>query len=290
VDVGVGTPATIPGTVGQRVQEWAQVADASGFSSIGIIDRIAYPNHEPLATLAVCAGATQAIRLMTTVLVAPIRSAGLLAKQAATIDSLSDGRLVLGLGIGGREEDYLAASSGTPFSERARQFEDHLALMRRVWAGEPPRDDVASVGPAPVQEGGPPILLGGYSEPAARRAGRLGDGFIAGPLDPAEARRLYETASGAASDAGRRGRFRFVGCVYWALGDDNVLEHGRENLRDYYAFAGRGDAVAAGMLDSADAIKERLSRSEDAGMDEVVLWPCLDDLDQLDRLGEVLGL
>ncbi len=178
MQIGIGLPATIPGTSGPLVLDWAKRADAGPFSSLGIIDRVTYPNFEPLITLAAVASVTQRIRLMTTVLLAPLRPAGVLAKQAATLDSLSGGRLTLGLGIGGREDDFQAAPAS--FHDRARRFEEQLAVMRRIWSGQPLSDEVGRVGPASVQPGGPEVLIGAYSPPAARGAGRWGDGFIAG--------------------------------------------------------------------------------------------------------------
>ncbi|HKS68834.1 MAG TPA: LLM class flavin-dependent oxidoreductase, partial [Ktedonobacterales bacterium] len=104
--VGIGLPASIPGVQGRLLLDWAQRADAGPFASLGIIGRLVYPNYDPLIALAGAAGVTVRIRLMTTVLLAPLRNTAILAKQAASLDALSGGRLTLGLGVGAREDDF----------------------------------------------------------------------------------------------------------------------------------------------------------------------------------------
>ena len=100
--IGIGLPNPVPGTPGTRLVEWAKRAEDRGFSGLATIDRLAYPSYDSLATLAAAAGATTRIELLTNVLLAPLYPAPLLAKTAASIDQLSDGRLTLGLAPGGR--------------------------------------------------------------------------------------------------------------------------------------------------------------------------------------------
>jgi alkanesulfonate monooxygenase SsuD/methylene tetrahydromethanopterin reductase-like flavin-dependent oxidoreductase (luciferase family) len=287
MQVGIGLPATIPGTEGKRILDWAKKADSGPFSSLGILDRLVYPNYESLITLAAVAGVTQRIRLMTTVLLAPLRNTALLAKQAASLDALSGGRLTLGLGIGGREDDYLAAS--VSFRRRGKRFEEQLATMKRIWSGQPLSDHIGPVGPTPVRSGGPEILIGGYSPAATQRVGRWGDGFIAGGRDPQGTRQLFNLAEESWKAAGRPGKPRLVGCFYYALGPD-AKERAGAYLRSYYTLTGPMVETMINNLPIAiETIKERIQAYADIGVDEVILWPCTPDLEQIDQLVELIG-
>ena len=104
--IGIGLPTTVPGRGGELVVQWARRAEAAGFSSLGVVDRVAYDAWEPLASLAAAAAVTESVRLVSMVLIGPIHNTALLARQAATVDVISNGRLTLGLGIGARHEDY----------------------------------------------------------------------------------------------------------------------------------------------------------------------------------------
>src|SRR5207247_9235823 len=131
MQIGIGLPGTIPGVHGELILDWAKRAESGPFSSLATLDRLVYPNYEPLMTLAAVAGVTQRMRLMTTVLIAPLRSPAMLAKQAASVDALSGGRLTLGLGVGGREDDFLAVSA--PFHSRGKYFYEQIATLNRIW-------------------------------------------------------------------------------------------------------------------------------------------------------------
>jgi alkanesulfonate monooxygenase SsuD/methylene tetrahydromethanopterin reductase-like flavin-dependent oxidoreductase (luciferase family) len=285
MDIGIGLPATIPWTSGPLILEWAKRADSSPFSSLGILDRLVYPNYEPLITLAAAAAVTERVRLMTTVLIAPLRGAGVLAKQAATIDTLSGGRLTLGLGVGAREDDFNAAPAS--FHDRARRFEEQLELMRGVWSGNPVSEEVGPIGPPPARPGGPELLIGGYSPPAIRRVGRWGDGFISGGVpNPQQVRQMFDLAEESWRVEGREGRPRLVACLYYALGPN--ADRGADYIRDYYSYFGPGaDDMARSIPSSPETIEELIRGFSDIGADEVVCWPTVAELDQVDRLAEI---
>lgn len=134
-----------------------------------------------------------------------------MAKQAATIDRLSGGRLVLGLSPGGREDDYEV--SGVPFSGRGRRFDEQLDELGRLWRGE------GGVGPTPSREGGPPVLIGGNSDAAFRRAARYADGWTMGGGTPDMFTAALEKLRAAWKAEGRDGEPRTMVLFYFALGE-----------------------------------------------------------------------
>jgi alkanesulfonate monooxygenase SsuD/methylene tetrahydromethanopterin reductase-like flavin-dependent oxidoreductase (luciferase family) len=285
--IGIGLPATIPGVTGQLVLDWARKADAGPFSSLGVLDRLVFPNYEPLATLAAAAAVTQRARLMTTVLITTLRNAGILAKQAATIDALSNGRLTLGLGVGAREDDFHAAPAA--FRNRGKHFEEQLALMKRIWSGQAVDDEAGPVGPPPVQQGGPELLIGGYSPAAVQRVGRWGDGFIGGGGGPEQALRFYRIAEEAWKTAGRTGKPRFVTCMYFGLGPD-AAERAGQYILTYYGFMGpAAEQRARAIPSTAQAVKQAIETFIDIGADELILWPCIPDLEQVDLAADLIS-
>ena len=278
--VGVGLPTTVPGSNAELMREWAVAADAGPFSSLGVLDRIPYASFDPFVSLASAAARTTRVRLVTMVVIGPLRSAALLAKQAASVHEMSGGRLVLGLSIGARREDYLAA--GMDHRGRGRMFSEQLLQLREAW------EDRTSV--PGVEGNGPQLLVGGLSGQAFARAARWGDGYVHGGGPP----RAFAGAAGRARaawrDLERPGRPHLWGQGYFALGPPDAVEAGAAYLRDYYAFTGPfADRVAAANLTTPQQVKEFVRGYEEAGCDELVLLPTVADLSQLQRLADVLS-
>jgi alkanesulfonate monooxygenase SsuD/methylene tetrahydromethanopterin reductase-like flavin-dependent oxidoreductase (luciferase family) len=288
MDIAIGLPATIPGVQPKLILDWARRADSGPFSSLGVLDRLVYPNFDVLISLAAAAAVTERIRLMPTTLLAPLHNAGLLAKQVASLDAISGGRLTLGLAVGGREDDFRAAPE--PFHDRGKRFEQQLATRKRIWSGQPLADDIGPIGPPPASPGGPKLLIGGYSPVAIRRVGKWADGFISGgSTDPAAALQFYGIAAESWKAEGRPGRPRFVGAVYYALGA-NAGERIRSYLLNYYAFLGSAaEEMAKTFPASPEAVKEIIRGFEEVSMDELVFWPCAPDLDQVDQLASIVA-
>lgn len=178
MQVGIGLPSTIPGVDKTSLLGYARRAEERGFSSLGTIDRLVFANHEPLIALAAAAAVTERIRLLTDILIVPYRfNAALLAKQAATVDALSGGRLTLGVAIGGRDDDYEA--SGVPFTERGARMDEMLREMKAIWGGAE-RGFAGPVGPPSAREGGPELVIGGRTDATFRRIREFGDGWTMG--------------------------------------------------------------------------------------------------------------
>ena len=199
MEIGIGTPNSVRGTTGRQLLEWARRAEVAGFTSMGSIGRVAYPTYEELTVFAAAGAVTERIRFVTDVLLAPTRSAAELAKQAASVQELTGGRLTLGLAVGMREDDYRL--TGRDFAARGRVFDQQLTDLRRAFAGEPLLEGSWPVVPD-AATGGVPILIGGTSDAAVHRAGEQGVGWTAGGAPPQMVAPVVESVRGAR----RRGR------------------------------------------------------------------------------------
>jgi alkanesulfonate monooxygenase SsuD/methylene tetrahydromethanopterin reductase-like flavin-dependent oxidoreductase (luciferase family) len=278
MEVGVGLPTTTPGSDGHHIVEWARRADTGPFASLGVLDRVVYRSVDPFLSLAAAAAVSSRLRLVTMVVIAPLRNTVLLAKQAASLDLLSGGRLTLGLAVGARADDYQV--TGVERRGRGRRLSEQLLELRSLWGkGE--------VGPEPAQPGGPPLLAGGLSGEAFARMARAADGYVHGGGPPRAFAGAAARAWSAWRDLERPGRPELWGQGYFALGDADA---GGAYLRDYYAFAGPfAEKVAAGNLTSARAVRDFVRGYEEAGCDHLVLLPTVSDPGQLDRLADVLA-
>jgi len=281
MDVGIGLPNAVRGVDRSGIVDWARAAEQAGFSSLGTIDRLVYPNYESLIALAAAAAVTERIGLLTDILIAPLRSnAALFAKQAATIDALSNGRLTLGLAVGGRPDDYEV--SGIDFHRRGRIFQQQLDQMAAVWSGE------AGIGPAPAHDGRPGLLIGGTSDVAFRRAAEHADGWTMGGGTPDMFSEALEKLTAAWSESGREGKPRTAALFYFALGDD-ADRIASESLGNYYQFLGDyAEQIVASAAKDAGTVKQYIAAFEAAGADEVVCFPASAEVDQVDRLADAV--
>jgi alkanesulfonate monooxygenase SsuD/methylene tetrahydromethanopterin reductase-like flavin-dependent oxidoreductase (luciferase family) len=298
----------LAGTERSLVLEWARRADAGGVSTLSTGELLTTASFDAIVALSAVAAVTERVRLMTNVLVVPLHNAGLLAKQAATLDKLSLGRLTLGIGVGGRKpilfdltSDPSAhanypdfASAPAPYEGRTARCEEQVAYMQKIWRGESPMDGVPPIGPSPVRPGGPELLCGSFSPPAIRRAARWADGitnFDHG-ADAAKVGKDFAVAREAWTTAGRDAPPRCVGSFYFALGPQAA--QGKEAfLNSHYAHLsdeGKQRIGAAIQTTSAASVSAALRAFADVGADEVLLVPMMPTADQVDRVVELLPI
>jgi alkanesulfonate monooxygenase SsuD/methylene tetrahydromethanopterin reductase-like flavin-dependent oxidoreductase (luciferase family) len=281
--IGIGLPAAVPGTDARVLGPWAAEAERLGSRSLTVIDRLVYDNLDPLVALAAAAARTERIELLTTVLNVGYRQNPVqIAKQIASVDQLSGGRLTVGMALGGWPEDY--AVSGVSLEGRGAAFDATLATMRRVWAGEL----TGASGPLPaLPSGRPGVLIGGMAPAALRRAATAGQGWIAPSFGYSTLTDGIASVRRAWQEAGRSGRPRIVVERYFSLGADAdaVADHYIEHYytRQWFSYA-RADT-----LTSRERILDEVSRLAATGCDDLLLLPCSSGIEQLQLLADVLG-
>jgi alkanesulfonate monooxygenase SsuD/methylene tetrahydromethanopterin reductase-like flavin-dependent oxidoreductase (luciferase family) len=286
VEIGLGLPTSVPGTEGRDLVNWAIEGERAGFSTLATLDRLVYDNYECLTTLAAAAAVTERIRLTTAIMIAPLRTdTALLAKQAATVDRIADGRLVLGVAVGARPDDFTA--SGAVHRTRGRRLDDQLAELRQIWAGER-RGFAGGIGPRPTRPGGPELILGGHSPKAIARAAAHGDGWISGSGGPGMFAGGAAAVRAAWREADRPGQPRLLALAYFALGDD-AHTAATEHLHDYYGFAPPyAQMVANNAAVGADGVAATVAAFERAGCDELIMVPCSAGIEQVKLLSAAL--
>lgn len=280
--IGIGLPSAVPGTPAEAAGLWAAAAEERGFRSVSVIDRLVYDNLDPLIALAAAAVCTERVELLTTVLnIGYRRDAVVLAKQIASVELLADGRLTVGLALGGWPEDY--AAGGVSLQGRGTAMEATLTTMRRVWAGE----YSGASGPMPaLPEGRPGLLLGGLVPAAHKRVATRAQGWVAPSFG------LTTLTEGAAAvrrewrAASREGEPRVVVERYFCLGED-AADDADHYLSHYYG-PEYLPSVRADTLTSAKQVLDELGRLSAVGCDDVILLPCIGALEQLTALADVL--
>jgi alkanesulfonate monooxygenase SsuD/methylene tetrahydromethanopterin reductase-like flavin-dependent oxidoreductase (luciferase family) len=291
--IGMNLPVMVPGLGRDGVLEWCRRIDAGPYSSLAAGERITFPNPELMVTMGAAAAVTERVGLALNVVVLPMHSAVMIAKQVATLDVLSGGRMSLGVGVGAREEDYLAV--GAPFdSKRLRRMEHQVAVIRRAWAGERIMERaLRPVEPRPAQQEGPEILAGSLQADSIRRAARWADGicgFSFGP-SPEEVDASFNVARAAWTGAGRTRPPRLVTGCWFALGT-GARQQIDQYLQRYLNFAGPDAArhVAATVQTTSPSALRSIVRSlADLGTDELLLVPTTADPEEVDRVADILA-
>jgi alkanesulfonate monooxygenase SsuD/methylene tetrahydromethanopterin reductase-like flavin-dependent oxidoreductase (luciferase family) len=283
MDVGIGLPNAVQGVTGEQLVDFGRAAESEGFPSLGALDRVVYHSYEPLVTFAAIAAVTERIRLTTAVLLAPLRSTAILAKQAAAVQDISGGRLVLGMGLGARDDDYGTSEIDT--SPKGKRFSGQLDELKRLWGGEE-RGHAGAVGP--TLSAPPSVIVGGGVEASFKRAAKYGAGWIMGGGTPDQFREGAAAVREAWQAEGREGQPRLMALTYYSLGANSA--QGVENIRHYYDWLGEyADQIAGSVAADEGTVKAYVSAFEDAGCDELLMFAGTPDLDQVSLLRQAVG-
>lgn len=292
-NIGLAWVNPAPLTKPENVVNFAKKCEAMGCHSMWTIDRIVYDNLEPLTVLAAAAGATQKIRLGTSVLLANLRHPSHVAKIISTLDFISNGRLTVGLGFGSRENDYKAVE--IPFEHRGSRAVEQVQLMKRLWT----EDNVThkgrfyavenlTVGPKPIQKPHPPIWTGGSADVALKRAGTWADGFICGSSAIPDFPATWEKISGYAKAAGRDpNKINKAGLTFMAIDDDQnkAVKTVEDYVMRYYGRL-RVDVANTSLVGAPSAIIDRIGAFLSKGLDTLIIGLADPDPRQLDLFGE----
>ncbi|MBV8788864.1 MAG: LLM class flavin-dependent oxidoreductase [Mycobacterium sp.] len=282
--IGIGLPNHVAGVPGPVIADWTRRAEQRGFESITTIDRLIYPSLDTIVALALAAAASTELALVTNVLLAPLYQPVVLAKQLASVADAAGDRLVVGIGVGSREDDYTAA--GVEYGERGHILDEQVSVLRRAWAGKPIVGDTRLC-PAPVRI---PLLFGGRSQATVRRATTIGDGWVAGALrDYPGQEEFADRVRAGWRKAGRSGSPQIHASVNFALGSDDTVQSGRDHLARYYGFKpDYAELNVADLLTCAGDARDTVRAYRDLGFDRLLFHPTVASIDQVDRLADAI--
>lgn len=291
--VGMTLPVMEPDLDTTVLREWARAVDDGPFSSLCWGERIAFENPDALTLLGALAAWTDRVPLITTVVVPQLRDPVLLAKALATGHMISGGRLTVGIGVGGRQEDYRAVGAD-PAWQTMRETARRVEVMKRVWAGERLTDSVLPVGPRVSVGGGPRLLVGTIGPKTLCHAAQWADGLagITLDLDVGRQNDLFDVGRRAWADAGKPPP-HLATSFWFALGDpEDARAQVHRHLRHYMNWipVEYVDAMAphTGFAGTEDQLADLLHRFAAVGTSEIHLIPTSSDVDQLRRAADVV--
>jgi alkanesulfonate monooxygenase SsuD/methylene tetrahydromethanopterin reductase-like flavin-dependent oxidoreductase (luciferase family) len=280
--IGIGLPSQVRDVRAAVIPSWAKQAEEAGFSSLGTIGRIAYPGVIDTVALAAAAGATSTIGLVSTVMLAPVWPGKLLAKELAGIQGVSGGRLTVGIGTGGRPDDFVVEGNGPRGT--GKRLDAALEDYRDLWSGKlvGGGDNVG----VPNGSIDVPMLFGGFAPVALERMAKWGQGYLGGAMPPGAMAPVVGSARAAWKEASRDGEMKLVVIAYFAFTD---TEKGRANAHHYHTIAGEdyANSVAAGVHATPEAVRETIKGFEDLGADELIFHPTTDEIDDIAKLADI---
>jgi alkanesulfonate monooxygenase SsuD/methylene tetrahydromethanopterin reductase-like flavin-dependent oxidoreductase (luciferase family) len=295
MQIGMTLPVMEPDLDADVLEGWCRAVDDGPFASLCFGERMAFDNPDALTLLGAVAAWTSRVEVVTTVVVPQLHDPVMLAKALATADVLTKGRLTVGLGIGGRREDYVAVAAD-PATQTMADLATRALTMKRVWAGEKVTEAVRPVGPPPVQPGGPSLLVGTLGPKTLRSAVTWADGLagVSMDLDLAAIGAHFDVARAAWSEAGRSAP-RLATSTWFALddGDGSARAQVHRHLLHYMNWlpVSLVDPLArvSGFAGTEAELGDLLKRLEDLGTDDLHLIPTGSDVSQVERVAALLA-
>jgi alkanesulfonate monooxygenase SsuD/methylene tetrahydromethanopterin reductase-like flavin-dependent oxidoreductase (luciferase family) len=290
LDIAVGLPTNLRHVTRDRVLEWAQRAEQTGFSTVGMGERLTYDGWDWCVSLTAAAAVTTRVRLLSNIVILPIHPVGVLAKTALSLDAFSEGRFVLGVGPGAPVYDYDVAVS--PRAGRLTRFEEHMVALKSVWRGESSVPGLRPIGPPAVTEGGPKLLIGAIGPKGLRRVGQFADGLAGWSFaaDAQEMRATFDIVEESWRDFNRSGSPWLLAACYYSLGP-KAEQDLSDYVHDYYPpiFDAPVEPLIAAMKQTnASAIRDTVKRFEDIGCSEFLFQPINGEMHHLERLAEAV--
>jgi alkanesulfonate monooxygenase SsuD/methylene tetrahydromethanopterin reductase-like flavin-dependent oxidoreductase (luciferase family) len=286
--IGVALPAMLDGLDRRLLLEWARRIEADGYATVGFGERISYRNLELFTVLGAAAAVTERVDIAASVVVLPLHSEVWIAKQMATLDVVSGGRAVLGVGVGGRTQDY--AALGRSSERRWDRLDAQVARIRGLWEGEPPADALDPVGPPPVHR--IPIISAGVGPKSLARSAAWADGTTGFELDPsADGLTAAAARTREAWRAAGRAEAPHVMTSWWFSLAAGPLQQLHDYARHYLGVFGPdlADSLARSCTAAGpDAVRAAVVAASEAGYDEIQLAPTSTDLAELDALSALL--
>ena len=289
--VGLCLPYSQEGLSWEILREWCRRIDEGPFSALSCGERMVGPGVDMMAMLGAAAAVTERVRIVPTLYVLPMHSASKVAKHAATLDLISDGRTMITVGVGGRPQDY-AVMEREPVRQQHKKMSEQVAQIRRIWAGEPPLEGAEPLGPRPVQPGGPPILAGVTRPRAIAQAVHWADGIYSwsGNGDRSEMKAQQEVILSEWDRAARDEPPIRIAGFWYSLAPDADAKL-KNYVYKYIRLAGEGPAKAmARTVDrsSREAIHASLDAYEELGIQECWLNSATPEIAEIDGLLEIL--
>ncbi len=289
---GVCLPYMKPDFDKATMREWCRRVDEGPFDAIYCGERITGTSHEMTVLLSMAAAFTERVRIIPSLYVLPMHSAVWAAKQVATLDRMSGGRVTMCVGVGGRPKDY--QSVGAPFERRWQRMDEQIAVMKSIWQGEPAFEGADPVGPGPAQVGGPPILLGAMGPKSTARGAQWADGVFSfsGGGNGDEIAHYFGMAREAWQAAGRASDPYLLGGFFVCLAAQNPEQTLRQYAYDYLV-TNAGEDIAKAYADgmtgfSAEAVQASLDAYEAAGCQEIQFSTVIADVEEVDRLADIV--